>query len=1549
MNDEQPREEQLRGYLKRVTAGLHEARQELADLHRQRREPVAIVGMGCRFPGGARNPEDLWRLVVTGAEAVGPFPADRGWQVAPDLPQVGGFLADAADFDAEFFGIAPREALAMDPQHRLALETAWEALENAGIDPRSLRGTCTGVFLGLMYHDYGSRLAAVPDELTGYVVNGSAGSMACGRLAYLLGLEGPAVTVDTACSSSLVALHLAVRALRGGECSAALVGGVTVMATPQLFADFHRQGGLSSDGRCRSFADDAAGTGFSEGAGMLVVERLSDALRLGHQVLALVRGTAINSDGASNGLTAPNGRSQQRVIRAALDDAGLRPGDVDVVEAHGTGTSLGDPIEAEALLATYGQGRPAGRPLWLRSVKSTLGHTQAAAGVAGVITMVAAIQHGLLPSTRHVGRPSSRVEWSRGAVQLLAEHRPWPDGDRPRRAGVSAFGASGTNAHAVLEQPPDDSPADGAAAGAPLAVVPCLLSARSAPALRAQAAKLLAYLGERPEVALPDLAYSLATGRAHLEERAGVLAGDRAGLGSALSAIADGGTPRGLLRGTATRPASTAVLFPGQGAQRPGRGKVLYQTFPVFAQALDAVCETLDGELDRPVRDVLFAEPGTPDAALLDQTSYTQAGLFAIGVALYRLVESWGIRPAVLVGHSVGEICAAHAAGVLSLADACALVAARGRLMQALSPGGAMVAVGATEAQVAGLVDDTALSLAAVNSPAAVVLSGDEDAVLSAAAVLRSRGHRTTRLRVSHAFHSARMAPMLDEFRSVVQRLTFHRSAMPVVSTVTGRSATPFELAVPEYWVRQARATVRFADAIAGADQTGVRGYLELGPDSVLAAMTRECLAGSEQVAVHSAMRRGRPEAETILAAAAGLHVSGVEVDWPAVYAGRARRVPLPTYAFQRRRYWADTGPEVSDPAGAGQGGTLLCPHWTPVAVAARPGALVLVGPGWPGLADGLESAGTGRVPDLAAVPADGQAPDVVLVPLAATDPIDAAVDVLEMVKRWLARPGLERTQFVVLTQGAVGVGTDDEPVDPAHAPVWGLLRTAQSEYPGQFRLADLDSDERSYKALSAVLATDEPQVAIRHGQPYALRLRLVTRGAMEGRPPAPAPSAVDTAEPGGAVLITGGTGAVGGLLARHLVRRHGVRRLVLASRRGRDAPGAARLAAELHALGCAVTVTACDVADKSAVAELLAGVPGQLSMVVHAAGELHDATLATATPAQLSEALRAKVEGVRHLHELTGDRQPPRFVLCSSLAGLLGTPGQAGYAAANAYLDALAYRRRRSGLPAVSLACGPWSGGMGRDLPAPARRRLAEAGISPMSADGLLALFDAALAAGEPVVAPARIDLTALRHADPDALPALWRDLVPRPTRPATVPPPEAGLADRLAALAAAEQLALVRDIVRAEVAAVLGLPDPAALPAERGLLDLGLDSLTAVELRNRLAVLTGLRLPATLLFDHPTIAAVAGHLRDELAGEHDPYTAALDTLETLDTMLGRLACDAGRAGGQPAEMIVRRLSALARSWTGRAVVDDLAAASDDELFAALDGEPDSRDGGGS
>ncbi|MEU0532540.1 type I polyketide synthase [Amycolatopsis tolypomycina] len=1722
-------------------------------------EPIAVIGMGCRYPGGVTTPAQLWDLVANGTDAVGEFPADRGWDTAAlfdpsgrpgtTYSKEGGFLYDAADFEPEFFGISPREARTLDPQQRIVLETAWEAVERAGIVPSTLRGSKTGVFAGVMYHDYGA--------------GSSDGSLISGRMSYTLGLEGPSVSVDTACSSSLVALHWAAQALRRGECSLALAGGVTVMVTPDMFVYFSEQQGLAPDGRCKAFGSGADGVGCSEGAGMLLLERLSDARRNGHHVLAVLRGSAVNSDGASSGITVPNGPAQQRVIRAALADAGLKLSDVDAVEAHGTGTKLGDPIEAQALIATYGKAATAEKPLHVGSFKSNVGHTQAAAGVGGVIKMVEALRHGVLPRTLHADEPSPHVEWT-DTVSLLSEPKPWPETGRPRRAGVSSFGISGTNAHVIVEQ------GDPVAHSADDGPVTWLLSANDPEALRAQAGKLASSVGDASTV---DVGFSLATTRTLAEHRAGVVAADRAAAIRALTEYA-AGRQAGVVEGVA-RTGRTAFLFTGQGAQRAGMGLGLAAAYPAFAEVFDVVAAELDKHLDVPLKTVLGS----------DETGYTQPALFAVEVAVFRLLESWGITPDHLLGHSIGELAAAHVAGVLSLEDACTLVTARARLMQALPTGGAMVAVAAAEADVVGLLTE-GVSIAAVNGPASVVLSGDEDAVLAVA----SKFEKTSRLKVSHAFHSALMEPMLADFAFVARNLTYREPEIPIVSTVSPDA----DLASPEYWVGQVRDAVRFADGIRTLLDDGVTTFVEVGPSAVLTAMGQACLGAEEEATFVPVLRKDRPEAESAAAAVATLFTAGSTVDFPAFYAGGAP-VELPTYAFRRKRYWLEnpTGARVRGVAEVGQrdaehpllgavvvaadaGGavltgrlsaatqpwladhvvqgsmlfpgtafvelairagdevgcgrldelTLAAPlivpaegavrlqvvvtaleseqcslaiysqvegdsewvqhgsgrlsaavsapaagsEWPPagateIDVTARYDELAaqgfdygpvfaglrrvwqagdrlaaevalpedtdasafglhpalldaalhtigLAGPtedkpvlpfAWSGVTlhaagaaelrvvissdventvsltatdaagapvlsveslslrpiaadafratrsavddslfrvewqpfagdavSGVSSAVLGggfglpgkSYVDLPALVADGVRPDVVFAPFVApstASPVaarEATHRLLALAQAWVAEETLASSRLVVVAEKAIGTRPDEGVDDLTHAALWGVIRTAQLEYPDRFMVVDVDGDDLPLDVVLGAMYADEPGVAVRDGAVLVHRLAKYV--------PAAAPVALD---PDGTVLVTGGTGVLGQLIARHLVTGHGVKKLLLTSRRGASAPGAPELVESLTSLGATVSLEACDLADRDAAAELLAGV--DLAAVVHTAGVVDDGVLLALTPERMDAVLRPKVDAAWNLHALTADRDIP-FVLYSSAGGTLGAAGQANYSAANVFLDALAHHRAATGKHAVSLAWGLWSeGGMSNELAETDLIRMARSGVFGLSFDDGLSLFDATFGTSEPSLVPVRLDMSGLR-ADAHSVPAMLRGLVRGGARRRAEASDDSWA--RIAGLPAADRERALLDLVCGTAAVVLGHEHRDAVDPRKGFIELGFDSLTAIELRNRLESVTGQRLPATLIFDHPSASALAGFLG---AGLADPPSAVEVRLADLETELRSLDPDARATA-------VGRLRELVATFSP--ADQALADAGADELFAMLDEELESQ-----
>ncbi|MEU9343332.1 type I polyketide synthase [Streptomyces sp. NPDC048278] len=1786
--------DKLRSYLRRAVGDARALRERVRELEEGAREPVAIVGAGCRFPGGVTSPEGLWDVVSDGVDATGGFPLDRGWDAAalydPDpgargktYTRSGGFLPGLADFDASFFGISPREALAMDPQQRLMLETSWEALERAGIDPAVLRGSATGVFTGIYGVDYGPRMGGgAAGQTEGFSLAGTYTSVASGRVAYVLGLQGPALSVDTACSSSLVAVHQAVRSLRSGECSLALAGGVSALPTPGLFVEAARQRGLSADGRCKSFAAAADGTGWGEGAGVLVLERLSDARRNRRRIWAVIRGSAVNQDGASNGLTAPSEPAQQRVVRAALADAGLSPAEVDAVEAHGTGTKLGDPIEAQALLATYGQHRDPGSPLWLGSLKSNIGHTQAAAGVGGVIKMIMALRHGVLPRTLHVDRPTPHVDWSAGTVALLTEPRDWPGTpERPRRAGVSSFGVSGTNAHVILEQapgpedhapgiparPPEEGDAGEAAADAPDTVppptdtatgpVPWVLSARSPQALRAQALRLRDHVAAAPDLPVAQVGYSLAATRALFDHRQVVIGADRDELLAGLAAAAhDGGHRLGVVSGLARPVDRTVFVFPGQGSQWAGMGRELWHSSPVFADQMRACAEALAPWVDWSVVDTVS---GGPQAADLDRIDVVQPLLFAVMVSLARVWGSFGVTPDAVIGHSQGEIAAACAAGALTLQDAARIVALRSRMLAEVVQDGGMAGIVAPEDRVRELLRpwERRVAVAAVNGPYSTTVSGETPAVRELVAACESQGIRARWIPASVPGHSPLMDRFKDRLRDELGRITPVPTAVTFHSTVTGGPIDTAELDAA-YWFRNMREPVQFEAAVRHLLEPERCAFIEVSPHPLLTINIQEMLDAAPGAAgvVVGSLRRGDGGPARLYRSAAEAFVAGVPVSWEAAFPGwQGRWAELPTYPFQRQRYWLDTPHETTAGSTSGhplldavidlpddgeQGavvgsgrlslrrhpwladhvvhgallvpGTVLVelavwaarkagcdvveeltletplvlsrtaeceirvvidgsraisvhsraegePEWTRNAVGAAgsdragtggpdrdqaawppagaatvscedayagltalgfdhgplfrglrhlwrrgdvlyaeaalpehrdadpgrfgchpallhtallPAALERAADGsepdgllpyrWTGIrlhpaqptvlrvrlapagentlsvaladqngepvggieslslapvdVDGLTELGldrrdslfhvewtplttaagrtvppyaviappgtaTGGSPgdpavfaDLAAL-ASSDAPIPALVVLRAGPPdaddrddTPAAVErslhhVLRRTQEWLADDRFAGSRLVVVTRHAVH---DDGTArtDPAGAAVWGFVRTAQTENPGRFTLVDTDGRPASWARVPAAAATGAPQIRIRAGAPATPRLTAA---------PMPRDRAAErvAAPESGTVLITGGTGGLGTLLARHLVERHGVRRLLLAGRRGPAAPAAAGLREELTAAGARVEIVACDVTDRQSVAELIAAVPDEypLTTVIHCAAALDDGVVESLTEASVDAVLAPKARGAWHLHELTAHLDLSEFVLFSSVAGVLGTAGQANYAAANAFLDALAENRRAAGLPARSLCWGFWAerGELGAGLGDADIDRLRRQGVHPMTSEEGLALFDTALTRPEPVLVPARLNTAAL------GAPWAGRPGSPLPSGPDGAPPGgsggpggretiRAGLAQQARSLSPADAEALLLTAVREQTAIVLGQTAAGRVGPGTAFRDLGVDSLMALELRNKLADLTGLQLPATLAFDHPNPTALARFL---------------------------------------------------------------------------------------
>ncbi|MEU2256785.1 HAD-IIIC family phosphatase [Nocardia xishanensis] len=1706
-------------------------------------DAIAILSMSCRFPGAADSPEALWRLLDGNGDALTEMPPGR-WDIDglydPDTSAPGkaytfrGGYVDGIDrFDAAFFGIGPREAAVMDPQQRVMLQLAWEAIERSGRDPRTLHGSETGVYLGVYSTGYLADVA--PEQLNGQVGTGLSPSVASGRIAYTLGLHGPAVTLDTACSSSIVAVHLAMQALRAGECDLALAGGATLLMSPTAHIELSRLGVLSPTGRCAPFSADADGTVWAEGAGLLLLKRLGDARRDGDQVLAVIRGSAVNQDGRSQGLSAPNGAAQEQVLRSALRVAGLAPHDIDYVEAHGTGTALGDPIEARALARVFGPGRDPLRPLGIGSLKSNVGHTQAAAGVGSIVKLVLALRHERIPATLNVGVPSPQVDWASSGLAVRAEPMPWRRGDRPRRAGVSAFGLSGTNAHLILEEAPPE-PAigpDPASEDRRVALLP--ISARSAASLHGQAERLLDLVLADPRLQPGPVARALALQRTQFERRAVVVAGDRDEMVGALRDLVDGRSSADAVVGSGPvlTNAKTAFVFPGQGTQWVGMARDMLTCSAEFRAEFEQCDKAFGTHTGWSLVDGL----NTMTAADLVDFPVVQPLLFATMVSLAATWRAAGVTPDAVVGHSQGEIAAAYCAGVLELSDAARIVVTRSRLMQAVTAPGAMAMIGLSEAEMRErLADfDDRISIAAVNVPRSTIVAGERAAVEELLAEM-DRAGIYTRLGASgpgFAGHCGLIEAIRDPLTAALADLTADSPATPWYSTVTGEPMTAEPIG-PGYWYRNARETVRFAATIERMIADGFRYFVELGvhPSLTAAVQTVSEKLGREVVAVGS-LARDQAGPTCLARAQAELYVAGHELDWTRLVPGHGR-VDLPTYAFDERRFWTDpvhrdseslglqdvahpilgagvpqpdsdgltlTGrlsrrqqPWVVDHAGPN---AVLAPGAALVELAVRAGdevgspvlrELVLRAPmlvpergalqiqtvvggvesddrrtvrvyaraeqdpdaQWTLHADGTLGPESGHAPaqadsspwppadavrvdvdDLyaklfarghhygplfraaraawrrdddifvevelaeaahvdaakfgihpalldaalhatALFAADGanallpfvwtdvtlwasaatalrvrltrSGPDAVSVfatdrtgqpvvsvgsvlsrPVAAAqwdaaalapayrrlfrmewselplpapdrtltlgewnpaDPVvrdvivlrvpegdtpsqvhDTAQRVLASLQTLLSDSRFERARLVVRTHRAVALLGVDTP-DPAGAVVGGLVRSAQSENPGRITLIDAADGEVDVVAL---LAAGEPQLAVRGGAAFAPRLAGLPEAA--GRAPEGRVSLG-----AGAVLITGAPGRLGSALARHLADAYGAGDLVLVSRRGIDGPGGVELRDELESRGVRVRFARCDITDRPALARLLDGLP--LAGVVHAACVLDDSTFGALTAEQLDAALRPKVDAAQHLHELTADRELSMFVLFSAAGGLFGTPGQANYAAANAYLDALALRRRALGLPAQSLAWGAWEVDMHDHMAQADIRRIARAGVRPFSVPDGMACFDAALRVGDPLLVPLLLDTDVLRRGS--AVPPLLRGLVRRAPRRAVADratiDAAAGsrFAERLRAVPRPEATALALAALAEWTGEVLGHAGGETVAAEQTFQSLGLDSLMAVELRNKVREHTGISVPLGTILTEQSLADLADHLVGEVVRQADAEGSA-------------------------------------------------------------------------
>ncbi|UNI18430.1 putative PKS/NRPS-like protein biosynthetic cluster [Purpureocillium takamizusanense] len=1509
-------------------------------------EHIAIVSMGCRLPGGVTTPEEFWELLESAGNPITLVPKDR-WDadalydtdpaaLGKSYCRRGGFLSSIDPLDTAFFGISPREAHAMDPEQHLVLETCWEGFERAGYTMEQLRGSHTGVFIGTSSISAHHRLdhTAIQDltRLDGYAATGSAGGTLSGRVSYVLGLEGPTMTIDTACSSSLVATHLACAALQRGECDMAISGAASLMLSPALHVEFSRLQGMAPDGQCRAFAASAQGTGWGEGAAVVVLKRLSDAQLDGDLVHAVLRGTAVNHCGRGAGLTIPSSSAQQRVIRTALDTAELQPRGIDYVEAHGTGTKLGDPIEATALSEVFGSGRYDEEPLWIGSVKSNIGHTQAAAGLVGLLKVILAMRHETLPRTLHASEPTRAVDWKKANMALVQEKRPWPRRGRTRRAGVSAFGIGGTNAHAIVEDPPGGAVETGRG-DAKLIVslpLPFLLSGQTDVALGLQATKLRQHILSSSSSRntdqhhwLGDIAYSLATTRSHFRRRLVLIAQDEAELLDKLSSAARPGADR-LPDGDRVKDPRLAMLFTGQGSQWLGMGRDLCDAYPTFR---DALTEIVAGfrELEPPLLDVMWAESGTAAAALFHRTDFAQPALFALEVALWRLWQGWGVRPEFVYGHSVGEIAAAHVAGVMDLPDACRLVAARGRLMQAMPDGGKMASLEATPLEAATAIDELGhggeAEIAGYNTPTQTVISGDAHAVESIATHLSQQGRKVKMLHVSHAFHSHHMDGMLAALRAVAEDIRFMPAEVGVMSSLTGRLAEPGQLQQADYWVRQAREAVRFSDGVRALACEGVDVFLELGPQPVLCSMGAMCIL--EECTTDApiwlpSLAPGRKVGSVVQRSLADLHVRGLPVDWPAYFKPLGcRRVELPTYAFQRdglprlnprpAAWQTQTGSAIADCDGTnGYHTTDRCQfelEWQPVDTETCDKApcggtwglaLPAGGVAWAGrVTAALSRLGTQlvQVEDIE----DAQGLDGLLCLW------DSSGEEVVRQAHDLAEKGLEQLQRVAETRkstplplvwvtcGAVGAGAgvDGGVTGLGAAPLWGLIRAARSEHPElHLRLVDMGEEAGAAALATALTRSSELECAVRLDRVLVPRLRRITS-------PTPTPPAkARLLRPDGVVLITGGLGDLGARVARWLAEVHGVRDLVLTSRRGKDSPGAKALVAELAGLGARAVVLASNVADRDSVRSVMATLDDMnrpLRGVVHAAGVVDSGVLSTLTPEQFATTFAPKISGAWHLHELTRKMDMDLFMMFSSVSGVVGMPGLANYAAANTFLDALASMRRAQHLPASSVAYGTWQGeGMITTLAGNTRTHLARFGLRPLAPDVGLELLDQAVRSGRALTVAAALDFEQLRgyYEDCGSIPPLLSLVLGRRSTRAHQ---HHDLREALKNANPEQHASIVLSMVRETVAKMLGFARPEDVDVSQPLQNIGIDSLTAVLIRNHLAALTGMTLSANIALLHPNLKALSQALLSQMKGflAETALEASASGGATPDTMM--------------------------------------------------------------
>ena len=1591
---------------------VKELQDRLESLEKDKREPIAIVGMGCRFPGGADSPEEFWRVLRDGVDTISEVPPDR-WDLEsiydsePGKPgkictRYGGFLESADRFDPLFFGISPREAASMDPQQRLLLEVAWETLENAGQSPEKLAGTKTGVFVGVCSNDHMRRMSELdPGQLDMYLATGASHSIIPGRVSYFLGLHGPSICLDTACSSSLVAVHIACLSLRTRECRAALAGGVSLMLAPDTTIMFSRSGLLAKDGRCKTFDAGADGYARGEGCGMVLLKRLSDALADGDRVLAVIRGSAVNQDGRSGGITAPNGLAQQAVIREALAAAQIEPREVDYVETHGTGTSLGDPIEVGALSAVYGDSRPKSDPLYIGSVKTNIGHAEGAAGIAGLMKLVLSLQSRQIPPHLNLKTLNPYIHWDEIPLEVPTRLRPWSARTTPRTAGVSSFGFSGTNAHIVLAEYPESGEADTTVARSHELLT---ISAKSGAGLEESVGRYAEHLGEHGELALADVCHTANTGRSHFEHRLAVVAASTEQLREKLVACGAGQDPVGVFQGHAdlTRRPEVVFLFTGQGGQYLNMGRAFYESEPVFREVVDRCDELLRPHLARSLRSVMY--PAAGETTPLDETEYTHVAMFAIQYGLAQLWRSWGVEPGMVLGHSVGEIVAATVAGMMSMEDGLMIMRERGRLMSSLPRIGVMASLMAGEAEVAKALEPyrDRVSIAALNGPESTVISGERETVEEVLRKVEAQGVKTRLLKVSNSFHSPLVEPVLEEFERAAAGAAYREPEIPQFSSMRLQWVNGEELLDAAYWRYNLRNTVRFHEAIAAVYEQGYRVFLEIGPSPILVTMGSQCVPQGDSVWLPS-LRPDR-DWEQILEDAATFYVHGVNFDWNAFDKNHShRRVSLPTYPFQRDRYSLDSSSprsgsnrtlDISLPVGeerlqtVAQKGASLRAEWSAPTEQGGFGVVRLLDehnnviveiagpqnltpsrkeeketgfedwlyevqwePQQPGetrasahspakkwlifadsqgfgasLASLLKSNGHDCVlamarsseadSDASMFTADPSRPEEVqllyrriceahgsswdgIIHLWSLDSpvndhltMDALREaqarncgsVLQLIQLLKDATSVKPPRMWVVTQGVQPVGSQPEPVAVAQAPLRGLCRVVAMEHP-ELRCVNVDLDpldcEQNVASVYRELFVtgNEDQVAFRQGVRHVARLR---HASLET---APAPAAT-VFNPDGTYLITGGFGDLGMYVAESMARA-GARRLILMGRRGPSASADEKIK-KMREAGVEVIPYQGDVARREDVAALLAQMDGSTPLrgIIHAAGVWEGGVILQQDWERFAGVLAPKVQGAWNLHDLTRSMALDFFICFSSGASILGAAGLSDYAAANAFLDALAHYRQAIGLKAASINWGPWADlGMVRSVTDLDARRWSEHGMSTIPPDLAMKALEEVIRHGTVQVSVLPMNWVQLRSAIPSLgrSPFLKELVANEPEKGERAAAGKDSLSpELLRAMDPVQRRQTLTDKLQGEAARVLRLP-PAELDVTRPLNQFGLDSLMALELKNRMQAQWGITVPLVSILSGPPVTGLASSILEMLvdAAEEPSDCVSANALE--------------------------------------------------------------------